>query len=195
MSFCRAGTHDLDLPDARIKNGRCRFCNRDRNKRNYPATSEHKRQKAKERQESNPALYEAKTKYYRLKNAAKNRLAIHAWNEKFRKTPQGKIRYALSGRIWQLLAGCGGKKTESTLQLLGCSLEEFKICIEAAWLPGMSWENYGFYGWHLDHIRPCASFDLTDPEQQRVCFHYMNFQPLWAADNLRKGAKWQEPTK
>jgi HNH endonuclease. len=57
----------------------------------------------------------------------------------------------------------------------------------------MSWDNYGRDGWHIDHIRPCASFDLTDPEQQRQCFHYTNLQPLWAADNIRKGAKWQPP--
>jgi len=51
----------------------------------------------------------------------------------------------------------------------------------------MSWDNYGYRGWHIDHIRPCASFDLTDPEQQRECFHYTNLQPLWWQDNLRKG--------
>jgi hypothetical protein len=53
----------------------------------------------------------------------------------------------------------------------------------------MSWGNYGLHGWHVDHIIPCASFDLTDPEQQRQCFHYTNLQPLWAEDNLRKSDK------
>jgi hypothetical protein len=54
----------------------------------------------------------------------------------------------------------------------------------------MTWDNYGKYGWHLDHIKPCSSFNLKDPEQQLQCFHWSNQQPLWAKDNLSKGAKW-----
>ncbi|NBT08982.1 MAG: hypothetical protein EBS98_09300, partial [Chitinophagia bacterium] len=49
--------------------------------------------------------------------------------------------------------------------------------------------NYGKFGWHLDHIQPCASFDLTDPSQQKKCFHYSNIQPLWAKDNWSKGSR------
>ena len=60
--------------------------------------------------------------------------------------------------------------------------------LEAQFKPGMTWDNYGLKGWHVDHIRPCASFDLRDPEQQRRCFHYTNLQPLWAEENLKKGS-------
>jgi len=52
-------------------------------------------------------------------------------------------------------------------------------------MPGQSFENYGT-AWHVDHIRPCASFDLSDPEQQRQCFHFTNLQPLWDEINLEK---------
>lgn len=48
---------------------------------------------------------------------------------------------------------------------------------------------------HIDHIKPCTSFDLADPEQQKACFHYTNLQPLWAVDNLKKGEKWEEKKK
>jgi hypothetical protein len=51
----------------------------------------------------------------------------------------------------------------------------------------MTFDNFG--KWHIDHIIPCASFDLTKPEQQRQCFHYTNLQPLWAFENLSKGSK------
>ena len=51
----------------------------------------------------------------------------------------------------------------------------------------MTWKNHGI--WHVDHIRPCASFDLTKDEEQRECFHYKNLQPLWGPDNLAKGSK------
>ena len=53
----------------------------------------------------------------------------------------------------------------------------------------MSWDNYGLHGWHVDHIKPCASFDLSKPIEQRKCFNFNNLQPLWAIDNLRKGSK------
>jgi hypothetical protein len=53
----------------------------------------------------------------------------------------------------------------------------------------MSWDNYGFYGWHIDHIKPCSYFDLSDTRQQDLCFHYTNLQPLWAKDNMKKHGK------
>jgi hypothetical protein len=57
----------------------------------------------------------------------------------------------------------------------------------------MSWENHG--EWHIDHIRPCASFsDLTQLEQQKQCCHYTNLQPLWAIDNILKSDKWGPAT-
>jgi hypothetical protein len=63
--------------------------------------------------------------------------------------------------------------------------------VESQWLLGMSWGNYGFGTgkWHVDHIRPCASFDLSREDQQRACFHWSNLQPLWGIDNMKKGAK------
>jgi hypothetical protein len=51
----------------------------------------------------------------------------------------------------------------------------------------MTMENQG--KWHIDHIIPCASFDLRCPVQQLACFHYNNLQPLWAEDNIRKRDK------
>jgi hypothetical protein len=54
----------------------------------------------------------------------------------------------------------------------------------------MSWENYGRKGWHIDHIRPLSSFDLTDAEQRRIAFHHTNLQPLWASDNWGKGGRY-----
>ena len=72
---------------------------------------------------------------------------------------------------------------------MGCSIEELKIHLEKQFRDGMSWNNYGMYGWHIDHIKPCSAFDLTDLEQQKICFHYSNLQPLWAKENLSKGKK------
>lgn len=79
-----------------------------------------------------------------------------------------------------------------TLDLLGCSIVELRESLEALFKPGMTWENYGFGAgkWNVDHIKPCALFDLSDPEQQRLCFHHTNLQPLWHFDNLKKSASF-----
>ena len=81
----------------------------------------------------------------------------------------------------------GHFKDCSTLKLLGCNLETVRQHLESKFTEGMSWDNYG--KWHIDHIMPCASFDLSDLEQQRKCFHYTNLQPLWAKDNMQKKDK------
>lgn len=73
---------------------------------------------------------------------------------------------------------------------LGCTIPEFVDYIERRWTAGMDWSNWGVHGWQLDHIRPLASFDLTSADACKRALHYTNYQPLWAADNLRKGAKW-----
>jgi hypothetical protein len=86
---------------------------------------------------------------------------------------------------------CRKTKTSSTIELLGCSADEFRAHLESQWKPGMSWQNHTIDGWHVDHIRPLSSFDLTDPEQQKAAFHYTNCQPLWAAENFAKNAKWE----
>ena len=83
-------------------------------------------------------------------------------------------------------------KSARTMDLVGCDMDTMKAHIESLFTEGMSWDNYGMHGWHLDHVTPCASFDLSDPEQQKRCFHYTNTQPLWALDNLIKGDRMPE---
>jgi len=90
----------------------------------------------------------------------------------------------LRSRVYRVLKG--DLKSAPTLTLLGCSIEYLKRYIERLFLPGMSWDNYGVHGWHIDHKRPCCTFDLSKPEEQRACFHYTNLQPLWAKDNWTK---------
>lgn len=101
--------------------------------------------------------------------------------------PQFRVSCVLRNRLKDALGGT--QKASTTLELVGIDWSGLVAHIEKQFLPGMSWDNYGYETWHVDHIRPCASFDLTDPEQQRQCFHYTNLQPLWAADNLSKSAR------
>jgi len=93
-----------------------------------------------------------------------------------------KLREYLRSRIWSALNGIC--KSKSTIKLVGCSIEQLKSHLENQFKNGMTWENYGM--WHVDHIRPCASFDLSKVNEQLKCFNYKNLQPLWAVDNREK---------
>lgn len=96
-----------------------------------------------------------------------------------------KIMCNLRKRIWDALKF--NYKSKHTLELLGCSLEHLKSHLESKFKLGMSFSNYG--KWHIDHIKPCAKFDLRKVTEQYKCFHFTNLQPLWAKDNLSKGDK------
>jgi hypothetical protein len=122
-------------------------------------------------------------KPYRKRQAVQYRLEL-------RRTNLGaRLHHRLSKRIRAAVRR--GYKSATTVELLGCSIESFQIYLESKFEPGMSWENYG-YGkdkWHIDHIMPCAIFDLVRPDHQRSCFHFSNLQPLWQLDNLIKSNK------
>jgi hypothetical protein len=104
--------------------------------------------------------------------------------------PQFKLRCDMRARILMALKFPGGKKAAETMELLGCTIPELEKHLESKFKPGMTWANRGRFGWHVDHVRPISSFDLFDPEQQKICFHYTNLQPLWWRENISKGAKY-----
>jgi hypothetical protein len=108
---------------------------------------------------------------------------------RLKKDPNFKILTMLRKRICNVLKSKKNKKCFKSVELLGCSIEHCKKHLESKFKEGMKWENHGKKGWHIDHIIPCVSFDLTDPEQQKKCFHYTNLQPLWWQENLAKGSK------
>lgn len=95
---------------------------------------------------------------------------------------------SLRGRFKMAIKRISASKIQSVIQLCGCSLELLKRHLEKQFKPGMSWENYGKFGWHIDHVKPCSKFDLSDFEEQRKCFHFTNLQPLWV-ENLSKAAR------
>lgn len=95
-----------------------------------------------------------------------------------------KLAMILRARLTGALKG--KLKIGSAVRDLGCSMSAFIAYIESQFHPGMSWDNYGYYGWHIDHIIPLSSFDLSDPEQLKKACHYTNLQPLWAKDNFNK---------
>ena len=169
----------------------------------YAVNSERLKEIAKAKRKADPESVSKRNREYYNRNASaqrqraveyrkENREKVRDFNAHYyvrrrHSDPCFKIVTNLRNRINSLLRKCAMGKTTGTITLIGCTSAELKDHLEARFLPGMSWKNHG--KWHIDHIRPCASFDLTDPEQQRECFHYTNLQPLWAADNIRKGAR------
>lgn len=107
---------------------------------------------------------------------------------RYHSDPNYKLACNLRARVRSALKG--RTKSAGTVALLGCSVEELKKHLESGFTEGMTWEKVMCGEIHIDHIRPCVTFDLSDPTQQRECFHYSNLRPLWAKDNLKR-PKWK----
>mgnify|MGYP003342197965 FL=1 len=110
-------------------------------------------------------------------------------NKRLNKRNKIDIQFRLSNnlraRIREALKN--NQKAGSAVRDLGCSIEQFKEYIASKFANGMTWDNYG--EWHLDHIKPLATYNLSDRQQFLEACHYTNYQPLWAKDNLSKGAR------
>lgn len=146
----------------------------------------------------NPVLKELDRQAYH-KCINKNRKKAYKRNAEWRKRnwakvyakrlePSNKIANMFRSRTCRAIKQQLGCKKVNSIELLGCSIKELMDHLQSKFYADMSWENYGSY-WHIDHIRPCASFNLQNEEEQKICFHYSNLQPLTAKDNIIKGAK------
>lgn len=115
------------------------------------------------------------------------------------------IRQRIKVRIHTSMNKIGFKKNKSTEEILGCTIQKFKEHLESQFKPGMSWDNCGFFinsetntkniGWHIDHIIPCSSWDLTNPKEILLCFNYRNCSPMWGQENLSKCDKYDPQDK
>ena len=135
-------------------------------------------QKKKWRQENKEKIKENKKEY-----SKNNKEKINERNRNLRKTNENyRLSCVLRSRLGKALKR--NTKSAPTMVLTGCSIEFLKDYLEGTKVEGKDYSDS-----HIDHIRPCASFDLTDPEQQRECFHYTNLQYLPAKENMSKGAR------
>lgn len=110
--------------------------------------------------------------------------------KRYNNDPYFKVVFCIRNRILKLLKLKNADKNDKFYNYLGCSKLEFIEYFQKKFKEGMTWENHG--EWHIDHIKPCASFNLLDEEEQKKCFHYTNLQPLWASENLSKGCKYND---
>jgi len=168
----------------------CRDCHNVRRKKKRKENKEWRDEQNKKGREYRASHKEERSKYnkeYSKKNKQRRakRIRIRKKND-----PNFRLRTMLSLRITSALKQQATNKSLKTMDLLGCSMNFFMTYIEKQFDDNMNWENYGRYGWHIDHIKPCAMFDLTNIEQQKICFHYTNLRPLWWSDNIKKSSKY-----
>lgn len=154
--------------------------------RKKPRNAERRRMKMRAYYEANKAFFlAAGRKSYALH---KKRLCERTSARK-KSDPCFKLKCAMRGRVYDVLKR--GSKSARTMELVGCSAEDLKSHLERQFTPGMSWDNYGPY-WEVHHIIACSEFsNLSDPIQQRECFHYTNLRPLDRHTNRSMGAQSQ----
>ena len=155
-------------------------------KREYRKNNKEKVKQSYEkwRESENGKIY---TKKYYEENKSK-RMKIHAQYCSNRRKEDIGFKIVTNMRTNINRAIKTNRKGGTTEELLGCSIAELKEHLQNKFKEGMTWENWTVNGWHVDHIIPCAAFDLTKKEEQKKCFHYTNLQPLWAIENLKKWA-------
>lgn len=145
---------------------------------------DYSKRKSAEFRAKNPDYHAAKSMEWRERNPG---YYAEYQRNRAKRDAEFKLVKVMRSRVSMALRKSRTTKRTKLTELIGCEISELRCYLEERFEPGMSWENHG--EWHIDHVRPCASFDLSDPAQQRACFHYSNMRPLWARDNLAKGKK------
>lgn len=157
-----------------------------------PKRKEQNKNRVKKFHKNNPHKISEYSRRYRYGKNRENYLAKkRERNKKYYENINHKLCQILRYKLWVSLKTQKVEKENSALSFLGCSKEELIQHLESQFSDGMTWENWSLNGWHIDHIRPVSSFDLSDPAQLQECFHYSNLQPLWAIDNLKKSDSWE----
>jgi len=178
-------------PDQKFCSKKCRKINYNKvhqKERSYQWAEWYKnnKDKVKNRMEQYRLTHKKEIKIYGKEYKNKNQKKINRYrNNKLKTDINFKLSHYLRSRM--CLALKGNPKLSTTIKLVDCSIKKLKQHLEKQFKQGMTWNNYG--KWHIDHIRPCASFDLSKPEEQHKCFNWKNLQPLWATENCSKGTK------
>ena len=172
--------------------GKCKKCYAEYHKKYYENNREKRLVQQKRWNQKNPEKMNAAQKRYRAKNPDYDK----QWKKKNPKklklhseTQMAKPSYKIQRRLYNNFKRWffKGAKSPRTERLVGCILQVCILWIEAQFLPGMTWENYG--AWHIDHMLPWEYFNLFDEGTHSKVMHYTNLQPLWGPDNIAKHSK------
>ncbi len=160
-----------------------------RNKEYYQNNKEKLKENQKQSKKNNKEKSRQIQKKYRRKNKEK---INKSRRDKYNNNITCRLNNNMSGAIYSSLKSQNVSKNRRHWEdLVGYTIQELKAHLESLFLPGMTWENYGKYGWHIDHIiaKSFFIFTSTDNVEFKYCWSLPNLQPLWAPDNLEKGNK------
>jgi transposase-like protein len=181
MKTCRAKLHQYN---SNLK--RCPICKSITNKnclaKNREAYNARAKISNKNWNDKNP---EFQKNYRKAWNSLNLEYRSNYQKTQYKNNIQFRLANQLRSRLYKITKGIF--KNGSAVSNLGCSLAELQKHLQDKFQPGMTWENQG--KWHIDHIRPLASFDLQNPAEFKLACHYSNLQPLWAVDNIKKGKR------
>lgn len=182
----------LDFFTERIHRGkkvivaRCRPCLNEIAKQNRIKNKERIRKYRYNYYIKNRELIILKSTQYKKDNLEYHRRQSREYKRKRRNSD---IEFKLASYLRTRINDYVKNRAISAIKDLGCSVKELKQYLESKFQPGMSWDNYGRTGWHVDHIIPLSKVNLSNREELLKVSHYTNLQPLWASDNIRKGNK------
>jgi hypothetical protein len=191
---CVACSQTLDLAAFRLKDGhRARKCSgcqnavlRENYAENRGGIREYLREHGRKRRERHGDRLNAEKREYVAANRQKVTDRQNRWaKEKLKEDEMFALKKRLRSLMSNAFRSVAIAKSAETEAILGCSFEAFKAHIESQFLSGMTWANRE--QWHLDHIVPLATA-VTAEDVVRLN-HFTNYRPLWAADNIAKGAK------
>jgi hypothetical protein len=163
---------------------------KDDNRKNY---LKHRERRLKSRQQyyqnNKEKVKQCVKRYYQNNKDKCNQKKNEYRRKKHHNDPLYRMKRNISRQFSLFMKGT---KEQSTWKYVDYTLQELKEHLEAQFTEGMTWDNYGRSGWHIDHIKPKCLFDHTDPVQVKECWSLNNLQPLWATNNLRKGGRYDQ---
>ena len=180
-------------------------CNRCHSKEYRKENKQKVRESINNWRKCNPERHQVAEKQWRTDNKEHKANIDKIWNknnkernlktsrERHKKRVKVDINYKLACALRHRLRHAikNNQKIGSAVRDLGCSVEFLKKHIESKFIEGMSWGNWAIRGWHIDHIRPLVSFNLSDIDEFKKACHYSNLQPMWWRDNIVKGDKYE----
>ena len=140
-------------------------------------------------EENRERLIAASNQYYADNTEDVKKRIYDRYRDRIASDPIFKMVCYMRSRVRNAIYNQFASKTCSTFDLVGCEPKDLKKHLEDQFREGMTWDNYG--EWHVDHIRPCDSFNLSFDSERKECFHFSNLQPLWANENLTKGNRYE----